>query len=105
MDKIKELVSSTKFMSLVIGILVTGFLLFLKEGYISSAIYSLLIWLVYESLSIIKSEEIEFKDDNIIEAIDSIKNMYTSIKENMKLSDLYILGLGILISDILSIFI
>ena len=105
MDKIRKLISSTKFMSLVIGIFVTGSLLFLKEGYVSSAIYSLLIWITYESLSIVKSNDIEFDDDNIIKIIESFKNISSTIKENLQVSDLYFLCGGILVSDILSIFI
>ena len=104
MNNLRILLSSTGFLSSIIGLIVPSFLLISNEGYITSVIYSFIVWVIYEITVIFKEEEINLDYNSFPELLLKVRIMISSIKNEFPIKDSYYLILSILIVFLVSIF-
>lgn len=104
MNYLKILLGSTEFLSFLIGLIVSSLFLIANEGYITSIIYSIIIWIIYEITVIFKKEEIDLDYNSFPELLLKVKVMISAIKSEFPIKDLYYLGISVLIIFLVSIF-
>ena len=102
MNYLKILLGSTEFLSFLIGLIVSSLFLIANEGYITSIIYSIIIWIIYEITVIFKKEDIDLDYNSFPELLLKVK--ISAIKSEFPIKDLYYLGISVLIIFLVSIF-